>query len=316
MESYLPVFMSALALVFVVTQFVMLTLIAKSIREHKRDHLGDERMNNDLRSKSTGIIQIAQEKANDILADAEKKGVAILAQEESAGKNLSGEYTAKLTQIETEFHDELNKNAQESIAKLTDLISQSGHAMNDHITQSDKIFADKTADIVGQVESILAKFTEHAKSVQTQMEDKSNQMMDETRKMFENLATQTRDDIKKQMEGEFALAKAEIDQYKQSRINVINERIVEMLEEILTVTLSKKMTLSDQSELVYQALEEAKREHMFEDIKGKINKPEIKKAEEIKAEVTDVKPEDKKESVKSEDKKVEENEKKVEGKVV
>jgi F0F1-type ATP synthase membrane subunit b/b' len=269
METYLPIFMFCLSVVFVVTQFVMLLLVAKSIREHKKDHLGDERMNTDLRARTEGIIQNAQTKANDILADAEKKGIAILASEESTGKQLSGEYSQKLTQIETEFKTELAKNAKQAVGKLDELLTQASHSMNDHISQSDKAFSEKTDGIKVQVDQIVSQFTQHAADSEKLMAEKSTLMLEETKKMFDALGTQTRADIKKQLEGELTQAKLEIDQYKQSRLKVINERIVDMLTDIVTVTLGKKLTLSDQSELVYQALEEAKREHAFTGMDGK-----------------------------------------------
>jgi hypothetical protein len=263
MESYLPVFMFALSVAFVVTQFVMLFLISKSIKEHKKDHLGDERMNNDLKARTETIIQNAQSKANDILADAEKKGVAILASEETTGKQLSQDYSTKLAQIEADFKAELTQNALASVKKLDDLLTQAGHAMNEHISQSDKLFDDKTISLRTQIDAVIAKFAQNTQANTKLMEEKSSQMMDETRQLFEKIARQSREDIKKQLEGELTNAKAEIEQYKQSRLATINERIIDMLTDVITITLSKKLTLADQTDLVYQALEEAKKEHAF-----------------------------------------------------
>jgi hypothetical protein len=69
--------------------------------------------------------------------------------------------------------------------------------------------------------------------------------------------------VKGDVERELAKAAEEIEQYKANRMRVVDERIVDILEEVLRVALDKKMSLADQSELIYKALEDAKKEHSF-----------------------------------------------------
>ena len=44
-------------------------------------------------------------------------------------------------------------------------------------------------------------------------------------------------------------------------IKIVDENIIEILEKTLRIALGKKMSLADQSALIYKALEEAKKEH-------------------------------------------------------
>ncbi|MFC1647321.1 hypothetical protein ACFL1A_03480 [Patescibacteria group bacterium] len=257
----LPYLILLLVIVFVVVQLVMLWIIAHSIEAHKKDHLGDERMNKEVRAKSEGIIQKAMTDANQILSDAEKKGVEILAKEESTGKSLSKDYSGKLTQIEKSFTDELAKNAKLASSKLEEILTQSASSMSENIGKNDQAFQAKTNEIKKKVEDTLSEYLLQTTNHEKLLEEKSNKMLEETKFLFEKLSTKAQEDIKNQLEGEMELAKKEIDQYKKSRMAIINERIVDMIEDVALITLSKKISLDDQSDLVYRALEEAKKEH-------------------------------------------------------
>jgi len=56
-------------------------------------------------------------------------------------------------------------------------------------------------------------------------------------------------------------ANGEIEEYKIHRRKVLDEKIVDILEEVLRLTIDKKLSLSDQSDFIYKALEEAKKNH-------------------------------------------------------
>jgi hypothetical protein len=266
MESLLPLLpllVLGLTVVFVVTQLAMLILVIRSIESHKRDHLGDERMNAELQSKSTGIVQQAVGKANDILADAEKKGIAILAKEEESGSVLSSEFKQKMEEIEKAFTTQLDTNAKDAVKKLDDVLVQASHAVNDHIMETDKQFVDRATEVRKKADEIVATFTGHVAENEKLLTQKSEEMMQQTKGLIEKFAKETQDEIKKQLEGELTAAKAEIAEYKRSRLAVINERIVDMLEDVAVTTLDKKLSLADQSDLVYRSLEEARKEHGF-----------------------------------------------------
>ena len=49
-----------------------------------------------------------------------------------------------------------------------------------------------------------------------------------------------------------------IETYKNAQLKLIDENIVAMMEQTLNIVLGKKLTLKDQLELVYEALERAK----------------------------------------------------------
>lgn len=62
------------------------------------------------------------------------------------------------------------------------------------------------------------------------------------------------------IELELKAARQLIETYKQQQLKVIDENVIAMLEKTLSLVLTKKISLQDQVELVYEALEKAKAE--------------------------------------------------------
>ena len=58
-------------------------------------------------------------------------------------------------------------------------------------------------------------------------------------------------------------ARQEIVEYRLHRQKVLDEKIVDILTEVLQKTIDKKLSLADQSDFIYKALEEAKNSHAF-----------------------------------------------------
>ena len=73
--------------------------------------------------------------------------------------------------------------------------------------------------------------------------------------------------VKSDVNKELSKVSEEIEVYKQNRMRIIDERVVDILEQVVRVALDKKLSLADQSDLIYKALDEAKHEHAFEEQK-------------------------------------------------
>ncbi len=173
-------------------------------------------------------------KANDIIADAQKKGVDILSKEEKVGGDLSEDYAKHLKAVEVAFKAQFEKSADNANKAYNDFIVQVGHVVNERIDKNEQMLHDRAQDMIKQAQEALAK-----------------------------MAKDTQDAVAREVKSELDLSRREIDEYKQRRMRIIDERIITMLEDIIKVTLEKKLSLEEQSELVYRALEEAKKENAF-----------------------------------------------------
>ncbi len=63
--------------------------------------------------------------------------------------------------------------------------------------------------------------------------------------------------------GEFSHIATELAQYRNARMRMVDERIIALIEETAEIVLQKKLSMQDQSELVYRSLEEAKARGIF-----------------------------------------------------
>ena len=62
------------------------------------------------------------------------------------------------------------------------------------------------------------------------------------------------------MEAELKNMRQIIDEYKRAQLGIIDENIISMLERTLSLVMAKKITLKDELDLVYEALDKAKAE--------------------------------------------------------
>ncbi|TSC64745.1 MAG: Uncharacterized protein G01um101493_29 [Microgenomates group bacterium Gr01-1014_93] len=82
-------------------------------------------------------------------------------------------------------------------------------------------------------------------------------------KFEENLTQYLMDTQQKSLQAvelELKAARGLIETYKANQLKIIDENIIAMLEKTLSLVFAKKLTLADQVDLVYEALEKAKAE--------------------------------------------------------
>jgi hypothetical protein len=234
MDSLLGPLILFLTVFFVVTQIVMLYLVTRQIMTHPQDKSDNDKLSTESKMRSGQIMHKAMAEANELVAEASQKGLEILAREQMESKNLSAEYAKHLGAVEDTIREHFEKNAIDAENAYNDFIASVGHVVNEHIDKNEKLMAEK-----------------------------AEQMLKEAHESLEKMTKDTEKRVNQEIEHELEASRHEIDEYKLRRIKMIDEHIVNMLEEIIRVALEKKLSLVEQSEFVYKALEEAKDENAF-----------------------------------------------------
>ena len=188
------------------------------------------------KAKTSSMLHRAIQQANKILITAELKGIQLISKQKLTGNDLTREFNSHLSTIEKALSQQLIRNAEHAEQSYNEFIATAEKTIKDHIVANEKMLGDKSTAMVAQTEALLGEFTR-------------------------DLEKRVKEDIEKQMKE----ATGEIEQYKLTRMRVLDERIVDVLEEVLQAVLEKKLTINDQSDLVYKALEQAKKEHAFND---------------------------------------------------
>lgn len=174
-------------------------------------------------------LRRAYQKAQEILGKAELEGIKVVADTKVTTRKLEQKYQAETEEVvgelEKSFSEGLNRSSKEFIIYLDSLKKT-----------SEKAQADTQAYMQSRVNQILDKFETNLADFLTQTEQKSISAIELELKGARNL----------------------IDTYKTQQLTLIDENIIAMLERTLSLVITKKLTLKDQVDLVYEALERAK----------------------------------------------------------
>lgn len=181
--------------------------------------------------KSYNVLHKAVKKASSLIGQAELEGVKIAAHSKFETKKLEKKYAEQMEEVreglEKAYTNQITLTQTDFTKFLEDLKVSSEQTQN------------LTQEVIKQrVNEMLEVFEQNLSSFLTQTEQKSTQAIDL----------------------ELKAAKELIDTYKRQQLDLIDSNIVSMLEKTLSLILPKKLTLRDQVDLVYEALEKAKAE--------------------------------------------------------
>ncbi|MCL4338532.1 hypothetical protein M1271_02490 [Patescibacteria group bacterium] len=222
--------------IFLVLYFLMRLLSGGNISSatEKTQHDSSEIVTK-TKTESADILSKAIRQANKILVNSELKGLRIVAKEKLDSKKIADEYQEHIKSLEQKLEKQYAQQLEDTQEGYNIFLSTVEKSLQERIDQNQKMLEARALAFIDHSERLMEQFTE---SMQNQVREK--------------------------VEKELQQAKAEIETYKQRRMQILDENIIEILEKTLHVALGKKLSLADQSDLIYQALEDAKKEHALD----------------------------------------------------
>lgn len=181
------------------------------------------------KEKSHNILHRAIQKAQSLLGIAELESIKVVADSKVTTRKMEEKYESELSQVTQGLKDSLQRQADQAQTEFTNFLSALKAGSEQAQKQSEEFTKQKVNEIFERFETNLASFL-------TSTEQKSVAAI----------------------ELELKASKQLIDTYKTQQLALIDENIISMLERTLSLVLSKKLTLKDQLDLVYEALEKAK----------------------------------------------------------
>lgn len=174
---------------------------------------------------------------------------------------LFKEFKRSRKTLEAKESEELEKTHEQALKELQEVYTKAQQSLAQQesveISQFDTKLSQSTDALLKNFQDLLNK---SADSIAGNM----NQRMNVLFESFENKLTEMLDNTQKKsvqaIELELKAARNLIDTYKAQQLSIVDENIISMLEKTLALVLAKKLTLKDQLELVYEALEKAKAE--------------------------------------------------------
>jgi len=180
--------------------------------------------------KAQKIIQDAKESAKVMLVDAELQSVKIISEGKVETKDIRESYRRKI--------DELAKDVESSFTQ--------------HARGAEKIYSDYS-------ETFQKQFEEKTKSVEKNMKDLSDQFTS----VFSEIKEEGKLRISEQIDKEIKDIKEVVDAYKKSRLTLVDNQIVTLVEKTASIVLKKNMSLKDHADVIIKALSDAKQKNIF-----------------------------------------------------
>lgn len=227
----------------------MIWTVALKLYLHNRSL---ERKIQDLEAKppdwtflSDRLISQAKLDANKIVTSAEVDALKI-STEANLGKDL----------FQKDFKEALDKEINLTLLNF----NQHLQSLQSHIETRVNSNDDQYKKFLESIEQQIVETQKHA---QEQLTTKVNELMlNFEQKLASSLAKSEQQSIEA-VNLEVRSARQLIDSYKSQQLTLVDENIVAVLERVMGLVLKEKLTLKDQLDLVYEALERAKVEKFF-----------------------------------------------------
>lgn len=168
-----------------------------------------------------------QEKGLEILHDSIKKSQAILGTAELEGIKLAAQTRLDTAKLEAEYQKKLEETQNQLMQYMAGLQERS----KEFEQANQKAIQDRINQIFVRLEERMGQFLITAEEKTTSS-----------------------------IELELKSARQLIETYKSQQLKLIDENILAMMEQTLNLVLGKKLSLKDQLDLIYEALEKAKGE--------------------------------------------------------
>ncbi len=172
--------------------------------------------------------------AHRLITDAAQKAQAILSQAEMESLKVAENARLGEANFENQYSKKLDASLQVSLKEFKDFLANLEK-------QSQTTYQESQETVKAKINEALFKFEQNLTNYLSQAEQKS----------FQAVSL------------EISSARSLIDTYKTQQLQLVDENVVAVLERTLSLVLRNKLTLKDQMDLVFEALEKAKVEKFF-----------------------------------------------------
>lgn len=188
----------------------------------------------------TQVMHSAQIKAQDIISQAEVESIKLATDKEFELKLFETHFNEKLEQAITS----INSSLEQALAKLETNFS---HNLDQSYTKHETFISD--------VEKHTLEWQDKLKD---QMNSKVNSLLINFEENLTSFLARAEQESLESINLELKSARQLIDTYKSQQLSLVDENIVAVLERTMNIVIKQKLSLKDQLELVYEALEKAK----------------------------------------------------------
>lgn len=178
--------------------------------------------------KGLEALSVAIKRSQEIISEAETESIKIVSDNRHQTQNLTKDYIEELQNASLDIKNQLAQELRLSVDEFKNYLNELKSLTNESQERLQN-------QLKGQVNTLLANFEQN--------------LTDFTQK--------TEKQTTSSVELELKSARSLVESYKQQQLSLVDENIIALLEKTLSLVLAKKLSLKDQLDLVYEALEKA-----------------------------------------------------------
>lgn len=204
---------------------IAILLYLREYNQRKKLESEGDKFLRDLKEKGWETLNQSIKKSQAVIGQAELEGIKVVAGSKLETKKFEEDFSKQLS-------DALNTSKQTITAAQSTLLQ-----------------------FMQDLQKRSAEFEEAEKKAG---ELRINQLFDRVERRLSDFLVQTAEKTTSSIELELKASRQLIDTYKSEQLKLIDENILAMMEQTLSTVLAKNLSLKDQLDLVYEALEKAK----------------------------------------------------------
>jgi archaellum component FlaC len=263
--------------------FAVLAQLILTIRARQHVYTPDEvqALLGQAEERARAIVAEATAHARDTRLSIEKDRMKALNEDKQEVKLLLDAYRAKLERVVKELSYGVEREHMRATSAFVERLQsiesrvagnaeEAKQSMNAFTNQSSSLF-ERLATEIQNVEKGIQHLAVALEEAASNEADKNAEIVrremqkigSETAASIVTVARELDGVLRQSVEGEFARITNDLAQYRTARMRLVDERILSLIEETAQIALQKKLSMQDQSDLVYRSLEEAKERGIF-----------------------------------------------------
>ena len=173
-------------------------------------------------------------------------------------QNISQETRQKSIQILNAAEMAQTHVVSEADYTTKKLIIEFQSKLQNLIQASEKSITSSQDELIKFMEDLQKRGADFEEASKKSTEQRIGQLFDRLESRLSDFLVKTETNTTASMELELKGARNLIETYKDQQLKLIDENIIAMMEQTLNIVLGKKLSLKDQLDLIYEALERAK----------------------------------------------------------
>lgn len=171
----------------------------------------------------------------------------------------------------TQIIDNASNKALDIISKATLSANASSESFRENLSRTsfaqikefEKASSDFTALYFQILQDLKTKNIEVFQNVSKDIETNTAAEMKNFKESMQKLTILSQTEIKKKIDIDYEALKTEIENYKNAKLQKVDQEIYELLEKVSELVLGKALSLSEHEDLIEKSLEKAKKEGVF-----------------------------------------------------